>query len=39
MQIDVDRDNIKVSSQPVDNTAAELEGELAAESVSSSAPL
>lgn len=35
----IDRDNIKVSSQPVDNTAAELEGALAAEGVSSPAPL
>lgn len=35
----MDRDNIKVSSQPVDNTAAELEGALAAEGVSSPAPL
>ena len=35
----IDRDNIKVSSQPVDNTAAELEGALAAEGVSGPVPL
>lgn len=35
----IDRDNIKVSSQSVDNTAAELEEVLAAEGVSSAAPL
>lgn len=35
----IDRDNIKVSSQSVDNTAVELEGALAAEGVSSFAPL
>lgn len=35
----IDRDNIKVSSQPVDNTAAEPEKVLPAEGVSSPAPL